>query len=209
MAITPPCPARGGGLVKPRADMARPVIKSFTTMLDFRERHSRAVPYNGVALMSHSTVTLLACSMILVRAAAPAQDADRNFTGTWKLDEQRSRVDGLPQAPGPLLRIKHQGLRLQCVSSGRDGSEDITWLTTDGKSARNKTAARHASSMSKWEGSALLINTLVNEPENYAEMDRWKLSKDCNTLVIRRQVVRGHHEIEATLVYNRVMEPSR
>jgi hypothetical protein len=63
--------------------------------------------------------------------------------------------------------------------------------------------------MSKWEGAALLINTLVNEPENYAEMDRWKLSKDCNTLVIRRQVVRGHHEIEAILVYNRVIEPSR
>jgi hypothetical protein len=160
--------------------------------------------------MSHSTVTLLACSIILVHAAAPAQDPDRNFTGTWKLDEQRSRIDGLPQAPGPLLRIKHQGLRLQCVSSGRDGGpEDITWLTTDGKAARNKTATRHANSMSKWEGSALLINTLVNEPENYAEMDRWKLSKDCNTLVIRRQVVRGHHEIEATLVYNRVIEPSR
>jgi hypothetical protein len=56
-------------------------------------------------------------------------------------------------------------------------------------------------SLTKWEGSALLINTLVSGPQHYAVMERWELSKDRTVLTVTRTIQRGSTEVEATLVY--------
>jgi len=56
-------------------------------------------------------------------------------------------------------------------------------------------------SLAKWEGSALLINTLVSGPQHYVVMDRWTLSADRTVLTINRTVQRGSTDVEATLVY--------
>ena len=53
----------------------------------------------------------------------------------------------------------------------------------------------------KWEGSALLINTLVSGSRDYTIMDRWKLSADHSTLTITRHVIRGTQQSEGTLIY--------
>jgi type IV secretion system protein VirB10 len=55
--------------------------------------------------------------------------------------------------------------------------------------------------MTKWEGSVLLVNTLVSGPENYTVMERWRRSRDGNTLTIRRNIVRLSGESESVLVY--------
>jgi type IV secretion system protein VirB10 len=55
--------------------------------------------------------------------------------------------------------------------------------------------------VAKWEGSALLSNTLVSGPGRYAIMDRWKLSRDHATLTITRTVQAGASESELALVY--------
>jgi type IV secretion system protein VirB10 len=59
------------------------------------------------------------------------------------------------------------------------------------------------SSMTKWEGTALLINTIVSGPQNHVIDDRWKLSHDHNTLTIKRRIPRGFSgtEVEAVLIY--------
>ena len=57
------------------------------------------------------------------------------------------------------------------------------------------------SSLSKWEGPALLINTLVSGPQHYVVMERWELSRDKTVLTITRTIQRGSSETEATLVY--------
>ena len=62
-------------------------------------------------------------------------------------------------------------------------------------------ATRTHNSAVKWEGSALLINTLVSGPHNYTVMDRWKLSPDHATLTITRQVIQGMQQSEGVLVY--------
>jgi hypothetical protein len=56
----------------------------------------------------------------------------------------------------------------------------------------------------KWEGNALLVNTLVSSRDrSYTVMDRWKMSKDGRTLTIRRQVESLNGESEALLVYEK------
>jgi len=58
----------------------------------------------------------------------------------------------------------------------------------------------------KWEGAALLFDTLVDggtEQDRYTLMDRWKLIKEGRCLLIHREIVRLRGEVEADLVYER------
>jgi hypothetical protein len=60
------------------------------------------------------------------------------------------------------------------------------------------------STMAKWEGAALLINTIVNgRSRSYTRMDRWQISKDRKTLTIHRSVVDRSGEVESALVYEK------
>jgi type IV secretion system protein VirB10 len=56
-------------------------------------------------------------------------------------------------------------------------------------------------SVTKWEGAALLVNTLVSGPENYAVMDRWTVSRDHHQLIVERQISHGSIQVEGRLVY--------
>jgi hypothetical protein len=79
-------------------------------------------------------------------------------------------------------------------------------FTTDRKETVSKAGGGTTQSViSKWEGTALLVNTLVRSPGGqYTVMDRWKLSRDRQRLTVRRQVIQLHGEMEFTLVYERV-----
>jgi type IV secretion system protein VirB10 len=57
--------------------------------------------------------------------------------------------------------------------------------------------------MVKWEGSALLTNTIVSGVHDYTVMDRWKLSHDHSTLIITRQIVARSGSTEGELIYTR------
>lgn len=58
--------------------------------------------------------------------------------------------------------------------------------------------------MVKWEGDALLVNSIVNRADrSYTVMDRWKLSRDGNILKIERQIENLSGESESILIYER------
>jgi hypothetical protein len=73
----------------------------------------------------------------------------------------------------------------------------------DGRTEKRRAGESDFSTTAKWEGAALLVNTIVSGPQNYTVMERWTRSRDGNTLTIRRTIVRLRNEIESTLVYNR------
>jgi type IV secretion system protein VirB10 len=60
----------------------------------------------------------------------------------------------------------------------------------------------------KWEGAALLVNTLVSGPEGYTIMDRWTLSRDRAQLNIQREIEGGPRHVEGYLIYRREGAPS-
>lgn len=122
---------------------------------------------------------------------------DRDFSGKWLLDPQRSNPRGLPAPPGGLLTVSRQGTVFHCTESG------VTWsFRTDGAESKYQVKDSTMNSESKWEGSALLVNTLVSGPQNYVVEDRWELSRERTVLTITRTIRRGTSETEATLVYN-------
>jgi len=111
--------------------------------------------------------------------------ANEDFSGTWTLGNQR-------------LVIAQQDSAIRC-SSG-----DSHWTyNLNGDESRYRIDAESRNSVVKWEGAALLVNTLVSGPNNYTEMDRWQLSRDGNVLTIRRQTVTARGTSEISFVYYR------
>lgn len=145
----------------------------------------------------------ICCALPVFFAALPASssDSDRDFSGTWILDEQQSDVRALPVAPASVLTVTLQGVNMHAVESDRTGKSAAWIYRIDGVESRFQAAGARMNSMSKWEGSALLINTIVTASPNYVVSDRWTLSRDHNTLTIKRQIQRGGMETEAVLIY--------
>src|SRR5215831_17555528 len=131
-----------------------------------------------------------------------AADADRDFSGNWILVYDRSNTRALGAEPEPFLTVTADAKSLRC-SSTVDG-EPVQWsYRMDGGDSRYTIGKESRNSAIKWEGAALLINTLVSGKQNYTVMDRWRLSEDHALLTIARQVVRATGEVEASLVYRR------
>ena len=137
-------------------------------------------------------------------AAAP------DFSGIWSLDETRSELRRLPDQPWKRMKVDHVDVEVKCVPleslspEAKKANRTLMHFATNGKETSHPLGEATGKSIAKWEGSALMINTIVNSPHrSYTQMDRWKLSRDGSTLTIRRQVVTLHGEIESTLVYGR------
>ena len=147
--------------------------------------------------------------MLLCLAGAPAAtDPDRDFSGKWTLDSARSSNEqSVAGTEDSGLTVAQQDNLLECSSAGV-GGVPVKWsYGLDRGETRYRIGAEERSSVTKWEGDALLINTLVTGPQNYTVMDRWKLSRDHSTLTITRQVAHGTRQTEGVLVYLREGQP--
>jgi hypothetical protein len=81
--------------------------------------------------------------------------------------------------------------------------------STDRKETPNKMGNATAKSVLKWEGAAFLFDTLADgaaEQDRYTLMDRWRLVKDRERLLIHREIIRRRGEVEADLVYDTVYD---
>jgi type IV secretion system protein VirB10 len=140
-------------------------------------------------------------SLVLI-GTAQAVDPDRDFSGKWVLDSSGNRR-ATPIASDRNLTISEEDIAVRCSASAADGSS-VKWsYLLDGTETRWHVGGDTRNSVAKWEGSALLINTLVSGPQSFTVMDRWKLSRDRSTLTITRQVVDRSSTSEEVLVYHR------
>lgn len=153
----------------------------------------------------------LACSFALLLSfgATAATDPDRDFSGNWTLDAPASsNAPAVSFQEDRSLTVAQDGNAIQCSAPGI-GGVPVKWTYKLDRSETQYTVeAESRSSVVKWEGDALLVNTLVTGPQNYAVMDRWKLSRDHATLTITRQVARGTNQIEGVLIYRREGQPA-
>jgi type IV secretion system protein VirB10 len=78
----------------------------------------------------------------------------------------------------------------------------------NGGESKFRIGAESMNSVAKWEGDALLVNTLVSGLQDYAVMDRWTLSRDHRQLTIQREVSRGAIHTEGRMVYGHFLVDS-
>ena len=131
-----------------------------------------------------------------------AIDADRDFSGNWILDFGRSSVRALGAEPESFLTLTQTETAIRCATA-INGAEAAWSYRLDGSDSRYKVGGETRNSVLKWEGAALLINTLVSGSQNYTIMERWRLSPSHSLLTVTRQVVRAGGEVEGVLVYRR------
>jgi hypothetical protein len=152
--------------------------------------------------MLRTAPVILALLVFVCLRPLAAIDSERDFSGRWILDAAVSNTQALFEPLERTLTISQQDAAIQC-SISVNGSQ-ATWtysLNRDethyqlGKETRNSAV--------KWEGSALLVNTLVSGSQNYTVMDRWSLSRDRSRLTIVRQIVQAGAQTEGTLVFTR------
>ena len=147
---------------------------------------------------------LSAAILILASGAALfAADPDRNFAGKWILDKNGGSLQPLPVTPWERLTVTQDDLALRCTSPAQEGPVPQWSYLLDGTETRSRFGDETRNSVAKWEGSALLVNTLVSGPREYTLMDRWQLSRDRSTLSITRQIVERNGTTESVLVYKR------
>jgi type IV secretion system protein VirB10 len=146
----------------------------------------------------------LSAAILILASGAPlfAVDPERNFAGQWVLDKTASNRQQ-PVLAGERLSVTQDELRLRCASPTEQGPASQWSYLLDGTETRSSIGDETRNSVVKWEGSALLINTLVSGPRDYTVMDRWQLSRDHSTLTITRQVAERAKTSEDVLVYRR------
>ena len=134
---------------------------------------------------------------------------DPDFRGSWKLNEKRSDIRNAPRPHAAHLTIKPHGEGPHCSLEVLENESGATWhVSTGDKENRDRFDDGTMNTKAKWEGSALLINSLVNgKTRSYTRMDRWRLSRDGATLRIVNTIVDRRGEIESVLVYERQAVP--
>jgi type IV secretion system protein VirB10 len=138
---------------------------------------------------------------LLALQAATAQ-SNQDFSGAWDLNSARSEIQSsVPGDPG--LKVEQNAASLSWSAGAATPSIDPSIYPLDGRVEKRRAGDSDFSTTTKWEGAALLVNTIVSGPQNYTLMERWTRSRDGNTLTIRRTIVRLRNEMESTLVYNR------
>ena len=126
-----------------------------------------------------------------------ATDPDRDFSGKWVLDAAASDIRSLGQVESSLTVS-------QSVASMLCSTGPVGWsYALDGSETRSRVGDESWNSVTKWEGAALLVNTLVAGPRGYTVMDRWELSHDRGTLTIARQIVLASGQVEGRLFFRR------
>src|SRR3712207_3936347 len=97
--------------------------------------------------------------------------ADPPFTGKWQLDEGKSELRGLPEKPPSSLTLDLQGSAMACEDAVGKCS-----FTIDRKESRVQDAEGSRSRVAKWEGDAIILNTIVlKRGGQHSEVDRWSV----------------------------------
>jgi hypothetical protein len=132
------------------------------------------------------------------------QAADPAYSGSWRLNASRSDPR-VPSGAAESLKLSHQGLTMTCEAMRAGSPAENCSYTIDGKETKHLSGRERRSTIAKWEGDAVILNTIVLKEGigQQTVMDRWSLSRDGNTLRVHRQIVSAQGESEAQLVYER------
>src|SRR4051812_44137644 len=114
---------------------------------------------------------------VLMFCVVAAAAVNEDFSGDWRLDRSRSDIRNLPPPADAFVRVQMKPNEL-VLSFGRDQKGPFTTYIypLDGSEAKNRAGTAAMSTLTKWEGSALLVNTLVSGTQSYTVMERWNRS---------------------------------
>lgn len=147
--------------------------------------------------------------VLLVAAMATfALAADKpNFSGDWKIDNDKSNFGPMPPPSSMVRKIKHAdpAVTVDEASSGAQGDQNrSSKYDTSGKETSNDMMGTAAKSTAAWDGSKLVITTKADFGGTEVKLvDTWSLSADGKVLTDVMHIVSPQGEIDITFVLNK------
>jgi hypothetical protein len=131
--------------------------------------------------------------------------ATPNFSGHWKLNAEKSKLDEPYQEE---RTIDHKDPQLTVSSKASvDGEEEESTVKyrTDGQRTRNMIDGDPLFTTAHWDGDVLVFDSEIISDTDTTELhDRWTLSPDGKHLTVSRKQKVGYDEREFVYVFDLV-----
>lgn len=143
--------------------------------------------------------------LIMIGGLAPAQ-TQPDFNGVWKMDPAKSDFTSGPVSESRLDRITLAGVNLKDTITQKLRHRDETTYdmiyTLDGKECTNEVNGNRVTATARWEGSELVIDSIVHALRTADIEDRWSLSADGKTITLKRHMSGAVHA-DQTVIFDR------
>ena len=87
-----------------------------------------------------------------------------NFTGTWKIDAERSRIDAVPALKNTVLKIDQQDSKVVVTTMNGDRKPDTFELPTDGAEQKVTIDNQPATARASWDDERLVLTITRETP---------------------------------------------
>src|ERR1700737_1136982 len=102
-------------------------------------------------MLDHMRLSAAILAACLLAAHVGSAQSDGDFSGVWKLNPGRSNVRSMPVPPEPLLKVEQSASALTL---------NAATYPLDGRTVKGRIGNSTTSTVTKWEGDALLVNTI-------------------------------------------------
>ena len=127
--------------------------------------------------------------------ATTVTGAHPNYSGTWKLNVEKSDFGPLPPDTSRTDIIEHSdtGVKQTVSEDGAQGKQDyVLNFTTDGKEATNSAGGIEVKNAASWTGANLVVDTKLNiQGTDVAVKATWVLSPDGKALTQNSHINAG------------------
>lgn len=147
---------------------------------------------------------LMSTLFVIAAAAGMALAADKpDFSGSWKMDADKSTFGPMPPPTSMTRKIDHKDPAIS-VEEARSGAQDITMTmkySTDGTETTNSLMGNDVKSKAVWEGKTLVITSAANFGGSDVKLvDKWTLAEDGKTLTDVQAISAPQGDFELTWV---------
>lgn len=157
--------------------------------------------------MIKTRLAVLCAAVALATVFSAAAFAKPNFSGNWKMNASETNFGQIPPPERLERKIAHEepNIKFTTTQSGPQG--DVTSemaYTTDGKPAVNKTRAGEVTSVAKWDGDVLTVNSKREiQGVEITQSERWMLSEDGKRLTIENTINTPQGDFKLKLVMDK------
>lgn len=149
--------------------------------------------------------TLMSTLFVIAAAAGMAMAADKpDFSGSWKMDADKSVFGPMPPPTSLTRKIDHKepAVSVEEARSSPQGDMNNTLkYSTDGKETTNSIMGNEIKSKAVWEGKTLVITSAANfGGTDYKLVDKWTLAEDGKTLTDVQAISAPQGDFELTWV---------
>ncbi len=116
-------------------------------------------------------------ALLLIALGSAWAAANPDFSGTWKLDPERSRAESATEPKNLVLEIEQQGPKITLTYIDHKGEKgDTMTLATDGTAQNVTIDGEPATATARWDDQHLVIEWTRNTPQGQVrETRRMKL----------------------------------